>query len=98
MNLDTYDLPEEEFKHLFQGSCDLFCQLFKQHLITLDAFNVPDICLNDPKFIWNSFSEVLYAASDNARLIQKENNPEAINKRRYSYEFGTPVEVIKELH
>lgn len=86
MNLDTYDLPEEKFKHLVQGKSDLLCQLIKQHLETVKAYQVPSDYIKDPKFFWDSFQEVLFAASEDARLIQKEKSPEAIKKRRYSFE------------
>ena len=85
MNLDTYDLPEEQFKHLVQGKSDLLCELLKQHVITLDAFGFTGY-LKDPKFVWDSFQEVLYAASEDARVIQKEKNPDAIKRRRYTFE------------
>jgi hypothetical protein len=74
MNLDTYDLPEEDFKHLFQGKTDLLCQLLRQHVITLIAFEFTGY-LKDPKFVWDSFQEALYAASEDARVIQKEKDP-----------------------
>ena len=85
MNLDTYDLPEEDFKHLFQGKSDLLCQLLRQHIITLDAFGFTGY-LKDTKFVWDSFQEVLYATSENARVIQKEKNPNAIKRRQYVFE------------
>lgn len=90
MNLDTYDLPEEEFKHLVQGKSDLICELLRQHTITLNVFGFTGY-LKDPKFVWDTFQEVLYAASEDARIIQKEKNPDAIKRRRYSFE-----EVIEE--
>ena len=90
MNLDTYDLPEEQFKHLVQGKADLLCELLRQHVITLDAFEFTGY-LKDPKFVWDSFQEVLYAASEDARIIQKGKNPNAIKRRQYSFE-----EVMKE--
>ena len=94
MNLDTYDLPEEEFKHLVQGKSDLLCALVKQHIITLEVFGFTGY-LKDPKFVWDSFQEVLYAASEDARVIQKEQNPDAIKRRRYSYECVTEEEIVK---
>lgn len=83
MNLDTYDLPTEEFKHMFQEECDLLCALLKQHQVTLEAFQIPIVCLKDPRFFWSSFIEVLYATSEDARIKQKKENPKAIEKRRY---------------
>ena len=85
MSLDTYDLSEEEFKHLVQSKSDLLCDLLRQHAITLDVFGFTGY-LKDPKFVWDTFQETLYAASEDARLIQKEKNPDAIKRRRYSYE------------
>jgi len=90
MNLDTYDLPEEDFKHLVQSKSDLLCQLLTQHVITFDTFGLTSY-LKDPKFVWDSFQEVLYAASEDARVIQKEKNPDAIKRRQYSFES-----IIKE--
>lgn len=87
MNLDTFELAEEEFKLLFQGKADLLCQLIKQLRVTFEAYEVPKHLYNDNKFFWDSLSEVLYAASEDARLIQKEKNPDVIKKRRYSFEF-----------
>jgi hypothetical protein len=86
MNLETYDLDAEEFKLLLQGKSDFLCQLMRQHLETLKAYQIPLKYLEDSKFFWNSFQEVLYAASDDARVIQKEKNPEAIKKRSYSFQ------------
>ena len=94
MNLDTYDLPEELFKHLVQGKSDLLCQLLRQHVVTLDAFEFAGY-LKDPKFVWDSFQEVLYAASEDARVIQKEKNPDAIKRRRYSFEADMEEEFKK---
>jgi len=94
MNLDTYDLPEEEFKHLVQGKSDLLCALLKQHAITLDGFGFTGY-LKDPKFVWDSFQEVLYAASEDARVIQKEQNPDAIKRRRYVFEEEMEEETVK---
>lgn len=85
MNLDTYNLPEEDFKHLVQGKSDLLCQLLRQHIITLDAFEFTGY-LKDPKFVWDSFQEVLYSASEEARMIQKKQNPDAIKQRQYFFE------------
>ena len=83
MNLDTYDLPIEDFKHMFQEECDLLCALLKQHQVTLEAFEIPTVYLKDPKFFWSSFIEVMYSASEDARIKQRKENPEAIEKRRY---------------
>jgi len=95
MNLDTYDLPEEKFKHLVQGKSDLLCTLLRQHIITLDVFGFAGY-LKDPKFVWDSFQEVLYAASEDARLIQKEQNPDAIKRRKYSFEYvNTEEKTVK---
>ena len=94
MNLDTYDLPEEDFKHLFQGKTDLLCQLLRQHVITLIAFEFTGY-LKDPKFVWDSFQEALYAASEDARVIQKEKDPDAIKRRRYSFEENLEEEIKK---
>lgn len=94
MNLDTYDLPEEDFKHLVQGKSDLLCQLLRQHVITLDAFEFTGY-LKDPKFVWDSFQEALYAASEDARVIQKEKNPNAIKRRQYVFEEAMEEEAKK---
>lgn len=96
MNLDTYDLPEEDFKHLVQGKSDLLCQLLRQHIITLDVFGFTGY-LKDPKFVWDSFQEVLYAASEDARVIQKEKNPDAIKRRRYVFEEDMEEEEAKKI-
>ena len=94
MNLDTYDLPEEDFKHLFQGKADLLCQLLRQHVITLVAFEFTGY-LKDPKVVWDSFQEALYAASEDARVIQKEKNPDAIKRRQYSFEEDLEEKIKK---
>jgi hypothetical protein len=94
MNLDTYDLPEEDFKHLFQGKADLLCQLLRQHVITLVAFEFTGY-LKDPKFVWDSFQEALYAASEDARVIQKEKNPDVIKRRQYSFEEDLEEKIKK---
>jgi len=94
MNLDTYDLPEEDFKHLFQGKTDLLCQLLRQHVITLIAFEFTGY-LKDPKFVWDSFQEALYAASEDARVIQKEKDPDAIKRRRYVFEEDLEEKIKK---
>jgi hypothetical protein len=94
MNLDTYDLPEEDFKHLFQGKTDLLCQLLRQHVITHIAFEFTGY-LKDPKFVWDSFQEALYAASEDARVIQKEKNPDVIKRRQYSFEEDLEEKIKK---
>jgi hypothetical protein len=94
MNLDTYDLPEEQFKHLVQGKSDLLCELLRQHVITLNVSNLTSYS-KDPKFVWDSFQEVLYAASEDARVIQKEKNPDVIKRRRYSFEEPIEKEIKK---
>ena len=94
MNLDTYDLPEEQFKHLVQNKSDLLCELLRQHTIALNSFGF-SAYLKDPKFVWDTFQEVLYAASEDARVIQKEKNPDAIKRRRYSFEADMEEEFKK---
>lgn len=82
MNLDTYDLPEEKFKLLFQGNSDLLCALLQQHVITLNAFGFGGLA-KDPKFLFDTFNEVLCSTSEDARVIQKLKNPNAIKKRMF---------------
>lgn len=85
MSLDTYDLSQEEFKKLFVQQGELLSHLLNQHMWLLAGHGLPDSLVRDPKFVWDSFSEVLYSTSEAARLIQKEKNPEAVKKRGYDW-------------
>ena len=89
MNLDTYDLPEEQFKHLVHDKSDLLCELLRQHTIALNSFGF-SAYLKDPKFVWDTFQEVLYAASEDARVIQKEKNPDVQTQILFSLPQSPP--------
>jgi hypothetical protein len=97
MTIETYGLPEEQYLELFK----------KKSLFTLMVLgSLADTCKSidfdvnsfSDKFLWDLFQDIVYNTDEEARLIQKELNPEEVERRQFgSVLMTTREELMDEL-
>jgi hypothetical protein len=97
MSLDTYGLSDEQYIEVLRDKTKLIAGAFKAFCTTCMAEGLTISSYGD-KFVWDLFQEAVYAADDECRIIQKEQDPDTVKKR--SYDFGlTPTrdELMEEI-
>jgi hypothetical protein len=97
MSIETYGLPEDQYLELFK----------KKSLFTLKVLAaLADVCKSinfdinsfSDKFLWDLFQDIIYTTDEGARLVQKELNPEEVERRQFgSVLMTTREELMDEL-
>jgi len=97
MSIETYGLPEDQYLELFK----------KKSLFTLKGLAaLVDVCKSidfdinsfSDKFLWDLFQDIIYTTDEGARLVQKELNPEEVERRQFgSVLMTTREELMDEL-
>jgi hypothetical protein len=97
MSIETYGLPEDQYLELFK----------KKSLFTLKILAaLTDVCSSikfdlsnfSDKFIWDLFQDIVYSTDEEARLVQKELDPEEVKKRQFeSTLIPTREELLEEI-
>ena len=101
MSFETYGLPEGEYYKLLRSKSEFVLNCLA--VMTTEASN-RGISLKGftDKFIWDLFMECVYSADEEARMIQKENNPDEIKSRSWDpgpsrNELMDEIKQVKEL-
>jgi hypothetical protein len=101
MSFETYGLPEGEYYKILSSKSQFIFNCLE--VMTTEAFN-KDINLHrfSDKFVWDLFMECVYSTDEEARMIQKENNPDEIKVRSWDPgpsrdEMMEELKSIKEL-
>lgn len=96
MAFDTYGIREVDYLHIFEKKAEF---AMKALLLLLNTAFVHNIKLSElgEKFTWDLFSELAYETDEEARLIQKENNPEEVKRRMYDGIGITRDEMMDEI-
>jgi len=82
MALDTYGLPEEQYLEIFKDKSLFVLKAFAAMLSVADENDIKLKVFTD-KFLWDMFQEIAYSTDEEARLTQKELDPEEVKKRQY---------------
>lgn len=93
MTLDTYGLPEEQILELFQEHAQFHFRTMRAMIVASFEENV-DINNWPHDVVWKMYESISYDVSDEARLIQKENNPDQIKVR--SWDSGPSRDELME--
>ena len=82
MSIDTYGLDEDRYLEIFEEKAEF---LFKTMRSLIQVSLENDIDLNEwpHDVIWRLYESVTYDANDEARVIQKTEDPEKIAERSY---------------
>jgi hypothetical protein len=82
MGFETYGLPDNEYYKLLSSKSQFVLNCLA--VMTTEASN-KGINLQgfSDKFLWDLFIECVYSADEQARLIQKEKNPDEIKARSW---------------
>ena len=101
MSFETYGLPKDKYYKLLEKEANFI-------LNCLGAFNEVAVSKKlklekfTDKFVWDLFMECVYSADEQARMIQKENNPDEIKARSWDPgpsrdELMDEIKQVKEL-
>jgi len=82
MAFDTYGIPEEDYLNIFENKAAFAMKALLLLSNTAFKYNIKLIDLGE-KFTWSLFSELAYETDEEARLIQKEKNPEEVKRRMH---------------
>jgi len=82
MSIDTYGLDEDRYLEIFEDKARF---LFKTMRALVSVARENDVDLNGwpHDVIWRMYESVTYDANDDARVIQKTEDPEKIAERSY---------------
>ena len=82
MSFETYGLPEGEYYKILSSKSQFILNCLA--VMTTEASN-KGINLKgfSDKFLWDLFMECVYSTDEQARMIQKENNPDEIKARSW---------------
>ena len=96
MAFDTYGIPEEDYLVIFEKKAEF---AMKALLLLLNTAFIHNIKLSElgEKFTWDLFSELAYETDEEARLIQKERNPEQVKRRMYDTIVVSRDEMMEEI-
>ena len=97
MSIDTYGLDEDRYLEIFEDKARF---LFKTMRALVSVARENDVDLNGwpHDVIWKMYESVTYDANDEARILQKTENPEKIAERGYDPIAGfTRQDVMDEL-
>jgi hypothetical protein len=96
MAFETYGLSDEQYFELFEKKSEFAIQCLSKLALVAARHNVQLASLGE-KFTWSLFSEVAYAADEDARVLQKENNPEEIKRRSYDILGVSRDDIMEEI-
>lgn len=97
MALDTYGLPDDQYKKIFLKKAEFVIDLLSSLKVKAEARGHRLDNYTD-KFLWDLFQEIGYASDEEARVYQKEHDPESVKK--HSFDYGvipTREEMMDEL-
>jgi hypothetical protein len=82
MSFETYGLPDNEYYKLLSSKSEFILNCLA--VMTTEASN-KGVNLQgfSDKFLWDLFMECVYSTDEQARMIQKENNPDEIKARSW---------------
>ena len=82
MSIDTYGLDEERYLKIFEDKATF---LFKTMRALIRVSLEQNVDLNGwpHEVVWRMYESVTYDVNDEARIIQKAENPEKIKERSY---------------
>ena len=96
MAFDTYGIPEEDYLNIFENKAAFAMKALLLLSNTAFKYNIKLIDLGE-KFTWSLFSELAYETDEEARLIQKEKNPEEVKRRMYDSIGVSRDEMMEEI-
>jgi len=96
MAFDTYGIPEEDYLNIFENKAAFAMKALLLLSNTAFKYNIKLIDLGE-KFTWSLFSELAYETDEEARLIQKEKNPEEVKRRMYDTIVVSRDEMMEEI-
>jgi len=96
MAFDTYGIPEEDYLNIFENKAAF---AMKALLLLLNTAFIHNIKLSElgEKFTLSLFSDLAYETDEEARLIQKEKNPEEVKRRMYDTIVVSRDEMMEEI-
>jgi hypothetical protein len=92
MSIDTYGLDEDRYLEIFEDKARF---LFKTMRALVSVARENDVDLNGwpHDVIWRMYESVTYDANDEARILQKTENPEKSTGRFYDPITGVLVRI-----
>jgi hypothetical protein len=82
MSIDTYGLDEDRYLEIFEEKSELLF-ITMRALIRVALENNVDLNGWPHDVIWRMYESVTYDANDEARILQKTQDPEKIAERAY---------------
>ena len=83
MSIDTYGLDEDRYLEIFEEKSDLLFRTMRA-LIRVSLEHNVDLNGWPHDVIWRMYESVTYDANDEARILQKTQDPEKIAERSYN--------------
>jgi hypothetical protein len=97
MSIDTYGLDEDRYLEIFEEKSELLFKTMRA-LIRVSLEHNVDLNGWPHDVIWRMYESVTYDANDEARILQKTQDPEKIAERSYDGITGfTRQDVMDEL-
>jgi len=97
MSIDTYGLDEDRYLEIFEEKSELLFKTMRA-LIRVSLEHNVDLNGWPHDVIWKMYESVTYDANDEARVIQKTEDPEKIAERSYDpLRMFTLQEVMDEI-
>jgi len=101
MGFETYGLPEGEYYKLLRGKSEFILNCLAVMTTEASSKGIKLEGFSD-KFLWDLFIECVYSTDEEARMIQKENNPDEIKARSWDPgpsrdELMDEIKQVKEL-
>jgi len=82
MSIDTYGLDEDRYLEIFEEKSELLFKTMRA-LIRVSLEHNVDLNGWPHDVIWKMYESVAYDANDDARILQKTEDPEKIAERSY---------------
>jgi hypothetical protein len=82
MSIDTYGLDEDRYLEIFEEKSELLFKTMRA-LIRVSLEHNVDLNGWPHDVIWRMYESVTYDANDEARILQKTQDPEKIAQRSY---------------
>jgi len=82
MSIDTYGLDEDRYLQIFEDKARFLFKTMRALICVAQEHNV-DLNGWPHDVIWRMYESVTYDTNDDARMIQKTENPEKIAERSY---------------
>ncbi len=93
MTIDTYGLSFEKYKELFYEEATRTFNLYAEFSTACDK---TDIKLSE-KTKYDLFSETVYAANDDARKLQRKENPDTFKEETLDFISPSREELLEEM-